>query len=342
MTETYVPKVWRGSVAASELQVENKPKGYADVRRSRPNHVARENTLVTGVISGAKGSAYYESENTKLVAAVFGPKQSSRSEYSEQGVLTCNFSFAPFALEQVRKGGRMDNEEVQIASALQEALGVCIQLHKFPKHEVEVNVIVLERGGGELSAAITCAALALADSGIEMFDLVGASTVVYVKGMGVVLDPSLQEIEHPDCEAVVNLAYMPTLQQVTYLRQLGRVPPPASILSKLLAAAQYGAIECVEQQRKCIAAALAVEATSGALTTAGAVAMSKELAKLAEALAAMEDQQEQKEQSSQSSMKRESTVDDEEAEGKMTTNPSSKKQSTLKASKPSKGAQKNK
>lgn len=43
-------------------------------------------------------------------------------------------------------------------------------------------VLVLEAGGGELGVAATAAALALADAGIEMFDLVTACSVVRQTG----------------------------------------------------------------------------------------------------------------------------------------------------------------
>lgn len=42
----------------------------------------------------------------------------------------------------------------------------------------DIWVLVLEAGGGELAVAATAAALALADAGIEMFDLVTACSVV--------------------------------------------------------------------------------------------------------------------------------------------------------------------
>jgi hypothetical protein len=41
-----------------------------------------------------------------------------------------------------------------------------------------VYVLVLEAGGGELGVAATAAALALADAGIELFDIVVACSVV--------------------------------------------------------------------------------------------------------------------------------------------------------------------
>lgn len=53
-----------------------------------------------------------------------------------------------------------------------------MDLASFPKAAADVYVLVLEAGGGELGVAATAAALALADAGIEMFDLVAACTVV--------------------------------------------------------------------------------------------------------------------------------------------------------------------
>ncbi len=140
---------------------------------------ARVPFFKTSVVSSSSGSAYYESANTKVVCAVYGPTQSSRSEFSDQGSLSCNVRFAPFALESRRPNrSRVLPEEIQMAAALQEALSVSVQLNKFPKHELTLEVIVLERGGGELAAALSCASLALADSSVEMYDIVGAATTV--------------------------------------------------------------------------------------------------------------------------------------------------------------------
>ncbi len=48
-------------------------------------------------------------------------------------------------------------------------------------------VLVLEAGGGELAVAATAAALALADAGIELFDLVTACSVVRLYSEGTLL-----------------------------------------------------------------------------------------------------------------------------------------------------------
>lgn len=53
-----------------------------------------------------------------------------------------------------------------------------MQLDAFPKAAVDVYVCILEADGGELAAAITAGAAALADAGIPMRDLVAACSFV--------------------------------------------------------------------------------------------------------------------------------------------------------------------
>ena len=52
--------------------------------------------------------------------------------------------------------------------------------HLYPKSQIDVYVTILEDDGCTLACALTVAGLALADAGIQMFDLlVGASLVSY-------------------------------------------------------------------------------------------------------------------------------------------------------------------
>ena len=61
---------------------------------------------------------------------------------------------------------------------MQAALQSAVQRHTFPKSNVDVYCLVLECGGSDAAVAITAASLALADAGIEMYDLVSACSVV--------------------------------------------------------------------------------------------------------------------------------------------------------------------
>ena len=61
---------------------------------------------------------------------------------------------------------------------LQNSLEAAVQLEAFPKSVVSVNCVIMESAGSEMAVLITAAALALADAGIPMFDLVTACQVV--------------------------------------------------------------------------------------------------------------------------------------------------------------------
>jgi exosome complex component MTR3 len=66
-----------------------------------------------------------------------------------------------------------------------------VMLEKLPKSVIEIYIMVLQSDGGELGAAITCASLALADSGIELFGLV-SGCCVGSKGETLLADCPLQ------------------------------------------------------------------------------------------------------------------------------------------------------
>lgn len=53
------------------------------------------------------------------------------------------------------------------------------QVHRLTKSVVDIHVMVLQADGGELAVATTCASMALADAGIELYDLVTSCSVGY-------------------------------------------------------------------------------------------------------------------------------------------------------------------
>jgi len=202
---------------------------------------------------------------------MYGPRQSKRLEYSDKGRLWCDFKFAPFALEQRRRRG-LDPEDRHHASVLVEALEASIQLDKFPKAVLEAYVVVLENEGGLMGAAISCASLALADAGVEMYDMVAACSAACI-GSQVLLDPSLIEeravraqaqSREPSANEVsageasssaseactVLLAYMPALNQVTYVLQTGSAEEKT--VCTMLKACQDGCKKLLNVMRECL------------------------------------------------------------------------------------------
>ena len=61
---------------------------------------------------------------------------------------------------------------------MQTALEAAVQLEAFPRAVVDVYCVVMESGGSDLPVLITTAALALADAGIPLYDLVTACSIV--------------------------------------------------------------------------------------------------------------------------------------------------------------------
>lgn len=112
------------------------------------------------------------------MVGVYGPRQSERREaYSEMGRVACDVKLATFA---TRQRGRVHQspEEREMSAIMQTALEGAVALHTFPKAVLDVYCTILEAGGSETAVAITAAALAIADAGVEMTDVVTACCTV--------------------------------------------------------------------------------------------------------------------------------------------------------------------
>ncbi|XP_029173573.1 exosome complex component MTR3-like [Nylanderia fulva] len=143
----------------------------------RSNDELRNIFLKIGIVSQAKGSAYIEMGNTKVICSVFDPREvPNKTGYCVQGELFCEFKFAPFS-HRKRKLYQQDAEEKEYSLILQRALEPAVCLQEFPNFQVDVYATVLDNGGSALAAAIMAASLALANAGVPMFGLVTASTI---------------------------------------------------------------------------------------------------------------------------------------------------------------------
>lgn len=184
--------------------------------------------LKVGVVSTAKGSAYIELGNTKAIVSVFDPREiPKQSKYCALGELYCDFKFSPFA-SIVRKTPQSDTRGRSLAAALASALNPAVCRHLFPNLQIDVFANVLEDDGSALSAVITAAGLALADACIPMFDIVIATNVAML-GDRILADPTAEEESlcmdgfAEDNHGIVMLAKLPTLDQVSEIRQSGSV-----------------------------------------------------------------------------------------------------------------------
>lgn len=110
---------------------------------------------------------------------------------------------------------------------MKRALESAVCRHEFPNFQVDIYANVLQDDGSALSAAITCAGLALADAGIPMYDVITACTVGIVQDK-FLLDPTAAEedlcnngVTSGDEHGVIVMARLATHDQISELRQAG-------------------------------------------------------------------------------------------------------------------------
>ncbi|KAG9318515.1 3' exoribonuclease family, domain 1-domain-containing protein [Chiua virens] len=135
--------------------------------------------LEPGLISQANGSAYIETEKTKLACAVYGPRQSKSTTYNEKGKLNVEVKFSPFSCTR-RRSPLHDAEDRSLAVAIHQSIASSVCLELLPKSTIDIFITIIENDGieGCIASGAIAASTALADAGIEMFGLVASCSVV--------------------------------------------------------------------------------------------------------------------------------------------------------------------
>ncbi|MGB9842022.1 MAG: exosome complex exonuclease Rrp41 [Candidatus Bathyarchaeales archaeon] len=184
----------------------------------RPDEL-RPIKIEVGVLSNADGSAYIEHGKNKILAAAFGPREMHPKHLTlpDRMVLRCRYHMAPFSVQE-RKSPAPSRREIELSKVIREALEPAVFVEYYPRTGVDIFIEVLQADGGTRCASITAAALALADAGIPMRDLVAACAAGKV-GDTVVLD--LMDTEDKVGSADVPVAIMPNLNAVTLLQMDG-------------------------------------------------------------------------------------------------------------------------
>jgi len=177
--------------------------------------------LEVGVISNADGSAYIEHGKNKILAGVYGPREVHPKHLAlpDRTVLKCRYHMAPFSVQE-RKSPAPSRREIELSKVIRESLEPAIFMEYYPRTMIDVFIEVLQADGGTRCASITAAALALADSGIPMRDLVVACAAGKIEDK-VVLD--LMDTEDKVGSADVPVALMPNLNAVTLLQMDGQL-----------------------------------------------------------------------------------------------------------------------
>ena len=177
--------------------------------------------MEVGVLPNADGSAYLEQGRNKILVGVYGPKEAHPRHIARQdrAVIQCRYHMAPFSVDE-RKSPAPSRRDVELSKVIREALEPAVFLEYYPRTSIQVFIEILQADGGTRCAGITAAALALADAGIPMKDLVVACAAGKAGGK-IALD--LMDTEDKVGEADVPVAYMPNLDAITLLQMDGEM-----------------------------------------------------------------------------------------------------------------------
>ncbi len=175
--------------------------------------------MEVGILKNADGSAYVEFGKTRVVAAVYGPREPQPRHIASpyRAVLRCRYHMAPFSTDD-RKSPAPSRREVELSKVIREALEPVVMTELYPRTSIDIFIEVISADGGTRTTSVTAASLALADAGIPMRDLVAAVAVGKADGV-IVLD--IDQVEDNWGEADMPVAAAPSLKELTLLQLNG-------------------------------------------------------------------------------------------------------------------------
>ena len=132
--------------------------------------------IEAGVLNEADGSAFIEWGGNKILCGVYGPRECIprflASPY--RALVKCKYMMSPFAsLEEHGRSGP-SRRSTELSKVIREVFENVIIAESFPNTQIDIYIDVLQAEGGTRTASITAAAVALANAGIPMKDMVSA------------------------------------------------------------------------------------------------------------------------------------------------------------------------
>ncbi|GAX81482.1 hypothetical protein CEUSTIGMA_g8911.t1 [Chlamydomonas eustigma] len=175
------------------------------------------------VLANADGSAIFEMGNTKVLAAVFGPREVERrsDRLEDRAIINCEYSMAAFSTGERRRRGKQDRRSAEIGMVIRGTLEQTVMVELLPRSQIDVFIQVLQADGGTRCAGINAALLALADAGVPVRDRVAACAAGYLDG-NPLLD--LNFLEDSGGGPDISVAMLTSLDKIVLLQMDNRLP----------------------------------------------------------------------------------------------------------------------
>ena len=202
--------------------------------------------MEVGVLENADGSALVSFGKTRVLAAVYGPREPIQKYMvlPDRAILRVRYHMAPFSTGE-RKSPAPSRREIELSKVIREALEPVVMTELYPRTMIDLFIEVLQADGGTRTTGVTAASLALADAGIAMRDLVSGVAIGKVNGKLVV---DIDEVEDMYGEADMPVAMATRLGKVVLLQLNGVLSKEEFVKAMDMARKTLEAIS--EMQRK--------------------------------------------------------------------------------------------
>eukprot|EP01065_Artemidia_motanka_P043671 TRINITY_DN608_c1_g1_i2.p1 TRINITY_DN608_c1_g1~~TRINITY_DN608_c1_g1_i2.p1 ORF type:complete len:263 (+),score=47.78 TRINITY_DN608_c1_g1_i2:84-872(+) len=207
----------------------------ADGKRSDGRSALQQQlpTLKAGVFGNAKGSSFAEAGDTRVMCAVYGPRQIT-TDFDELCRIRVTWTVCSFAEQQYNDAphhyDRLTPEDRSKVLLVEQALSNTVLTDQYPKTVIDVHFVIAQRGAAVLPLAIVAGGLALADAGIALRDVVTAAHASCCKTDGgehtPIIDPTVAE--RAQCGNSVVVAYLAASERVVAVSHEGAVPASAA------------------------------------------------------------------------------------------------------------------
>ncbi|MCQ2056027.1 MAG: exosome complex exonuclease Rrp41 [archaeon] len=174
-----------------------------------------------GVLKNADGSAYVEIGKNKILAAVYGPRECHprHLQNPNKAIIQCKYNMQAFSVSDRKRPGP-DRRSIEISKIIAEALENVVLTELYPRTSIDVYIEVLQANAGTRCAGLTAAAVALADAGIPMKDIVSACAAGKADDV-VILDLNKEEDNYG--QADVPVAIIPSTDEIVLLQMDGNM-----------------------------------------------------------------------------------------------------------------------
>ncbi|KAK3844807.1 MAG: ribosomal protein S5 domain 2-type protein [Linnemannia gamsii] len=182
----------------------------------------RKITSTTCVLSQADGSAYLEHGNTKVLAAVYGPREARHRALvlHDRAILNVELNVAPFSSGERRRRSKNDKRLLEMASFVKQTFEPVVIATLYPRSQIDIYLQVIQHDGGTLQACINATTMALIDAGIAMTDYVCACTAGWVEREAAI---DLNYMEESSDTSEVTIAMLPKSGKITLTQMESRL-----------------------------------------------------------------------------------------------------------------------